>query len=235
VTNAEFAAFLTSIGSLIRVLDDDDHHFPRFVRYSGHPGEDALLYDLWPPLAGIQGSSRDPFQARPSFEQLPVTLVTWLGAHLYCKSVRKRLPTEAEWELAARGAASRPYPWGMDMPTCDGVHIPSDQTLEVRNSEHCDNARTIPFPVMSAPQDVTPEGVFDLAGNVSEWVDDDALLKNGSTSLESRANVEKPGTVRGGAFNLSFFARTTARTFWLANNVADNLGFRCAKSFSETK
>jgi formylglycine-generating enzyme required for sulfatase activity len=230
VTNEEFALFLNQIGSLTTVTDDPDDHYPRFVRYLPRPQEDYLLYDLYPKLAGVQRSETRRFVARADFERLPVTLVTWLGAHLYCKGVGKRLPTEGEWELAARGLERRPFPWGKDVPRCDGVHIPSNGNLDLADPELCENDRAIPFTVMSAPQDVTPQGIHDMGGNVCEWVDDDALLHDKAVTDATRASVEKSGVNRGGAFNWSFTVRTTGRAFWLANTPADNVGFRCAKS-----
>jgi len=229
VTNEEFAAFLTSIGSLIRVLDDDDSHYPRFVRYALRPGEDLLLYDLWKDGAGIEFEGSGRFQARAGFERLPVTLVTWLGARLHCKSTGKRLPTEAEWEFAARGVEGRPYPWGSAPPNCDGVHIPSNKILALLNPERCDNERITPYPVMTASQDVTPDGLYDVGGNVAEWVDDDANVNDDEATYANRLKAESPGVVRGGAYNSSFYTRTTARGFWMSLNVAANIGFRCAK------
>jgi formylglycine-generating enzyme required for sulfatase activity len=230
VTNEEFALFLTQIGSLTTVMSDYDDHYPRFVRYVPRPNEDYLLYDLYPPLAGIQRAETLSFSARAGFERLPVTLVTWLAAHLYCRSVGKRLPTEGEWELAARGPEGRPFPWGKDGPSCGGVHIPSNKELELRDPERCENSRTIPFAVMTASQDVTPQGVYDMAGNVFEWVDNDALLLDRALTAATRANVEKSGINRGGAYNSSFTGRSTGREFWLTNAPAYNVGFRCAKS-----
>jgi formylglycine-generating enzyme required for sulfatase activity len=236
VTNEEFANFLSHIGSLTSVTDDDDGH-PRFVRYRPGPGSDYLLYDLFERLAGIRVSKPSAFNARADFEKLPVTLVTWLGAHLYCRSIGKRLPTEAEWELAARGVERRPYPWGDEVPTCAGLHIPSRKTETVRDAvlpmpdaDDCDNARKVPFPVMSAQRDKTPQGIFDLGGNVIEWVDDNEIFHDGSASLATRASAEKAGIIRGGGFSSSFGVRTTTRFFWVASNVGDNIGFRCAKS-----
>jgi len=227
VTNEEFAAFLNRLGPLIRVVDDVDHHYPRFIRYRRGADED-LLYDLFPRFAGVELASKD-FSARRDFERLPVTLVTLLGAHLYCTSIGKRLPTEGEWELAARGNG-RPYPWGAEEPDCERVHLPSDHELPVIHPERCDNHREIPFPVMSARQDVTPEGIFDMGGNVLEWVDTDPAPATESATNPSRARVDGFGVLRGGAFTTqSFNARTTGRLFWLANNVSTNAGFRCAQ------
>jgi formylglycine-generating enzyme required for sulfatase activity/predicted Ser/Thr protein kinase len=236
VTNEEFARFLTEVGPLISVTEGDDHR-PRFVRYRPNAREDYLLYDLFERLAGIQVAMPSTFSARPNFERLPVTLVTLLGAHLHCKSVGKRLPTDSEWEFAARGVERRPYPWGSQAPTCAGLHIPSRKILAMRDAvlplpdpDDCDNERTTPFAIMSAPRDRTPDNVFDMAGNIIEWVDDDALLHDAPGNLATRAAADKAGLMRGGAFSSSFGIRTTARFFWVASNVGDNIGFRCAKS-----
>jgi formylglycine-generating enzyme required for sulfatase activity len=230
VTNAEFARFLTVNGPALHVAQDPDDHYLRFVRYHLREGDDFLLYDGHPDTSGIELSASGPFKAKTGFEQLPVTQVTWLAARLYCKNLNKRLPLESEWELAARGLDDRPFPWGNEPPTCKGVRIPSDGTLSVLDPALCDNRRVTPFPVMSAPQDVTPQGVFDLGGNVVEWVDDDASVNDDETSYASRLNGEKPACARGGAFNTSFYTRTTARSYRLAFNPGANLGFRCAKS-----
>ena len=234
VTNAEFAAFLTAIGPSIRVSNDDDHHYPRFVRYGLRPSDDFLLYDLWKKSAGLELEGVSNFHTRPGFERLAVTLVTWLGARLYCRGQGKRLPTEAEWELAARGFEQRPYPWGSNLPECGSVHIPSTGTLPVRNASKCEDERTIPFPVQSASQDVTPEGVFDMGGNVGEWVDDSAALNDDEATYASRLNAESPGMFRGGAYDSSFYTRTTARGSRLAFNVGHDIGFRCAKTTTRT-
>jgi formylglycine-generating enzyme required for sulfatase activity len=230
VTNEEFARFLNQIGSHTTVTEDYEEHYPRFVRYIPRPEENYLLYDLYPFQAGIERAASRNFSARSEFENLPVTLVTWLGAHLYCKSTGKRLPTEGEWEWAAKGREARPFPWGSAPPRCGGVHIPSNKELSLLDPAQCENQRVTPFAVMTAIQDVTPEGIHDMGGNVFEWVDDDALLHDETATDATRASVEKPGINRGGAYDESFTARTTGRAFWLANTPAFNVGFRCAKS-----
>jgi formylglycine-generating enzyme required for sulfatase activity len=89
------------------------------------------------------------------YESHPVNEVTWNGARAYCAWRGARLPTEAEWEAAARGREGRPYPWGAEPPS--GEHA-----VFGRRSNHTDA-------VGSHPLGATPEGVYDLAGNVAEW------------------------------------------------------------------
>jgi formylglycine-generating enzyme required for sulfatase activity len=85
---------------------------------------------------------------------------------------------------------------------------------------------------MSAPQDVTPDGVRDMGGNVLEWVDDNEMLNTDEATYASRLTAERSAVYRGGAYNAAFMARSTSRTFHLAFNVGTNLGFRCAKSLA---
>ncbi|AKI99011.1 formylglycine-generating enzyme required for sulfatase activity [Archangium gephyra] len=95
----------------------------------------------------------------PAFENLPVDKVTFADALTYCTWVGKRLPTEAEWERAARGTNGRDYPWGNAPPSQELLETPVSYVGSQR-----------PGQVGSHPEDVTPEGVSDLFASVSEWV-----------------------------------------------------------------
>lgn len=232
ITNQEFADFLNTIAPSIHVQFDEDQGYLRFVRYRLRSGDDFLLYDLWKETRGVELLPDSSFRPRTGFEKLPVTLVTWLGARLFCKNLAKRLPSEAEWEFAARGTEGRAFPWGSGKPDCRSVHLPSNGFLPILNPQRCDNEREVPFPVASAPGDRTPEGVEDLAGNVAEWVDDSDLVDRDEATYASRLRAEASATYRGGAFDADFLARATGRNFRLAFNVAQNLGFRCAQSMT---
>jgi serine/threonine protein kinase len=232
VTNEDFVTFLNATAPSLSVAQDPDDHYDRFVNYFFRSNDALLIYDLWSGTAGIRytEANREGFSARPQFEKLPVVQVSWLGARLFCKNAGKRLPTESEWEFAAGGSERRPYPWGGTPPACEGVHIASKGWISLIDPDRCDNVRETPFPVMTAGQDSTPEGVKDLAGNVAEWVDADDGANIDDAAYEKRLMSETPAIFKGGAFNTNFMARSAARNYRLAFNVADDLGFRCARS-----
>jgi iron(II)-dependent oxidoreductase len=92
---------------------------------------------------------------QPGYEDHPVNEVTWQGAREYCAWRGARLPTEAEWEAAARGREGRRYPWGHEPPG-------EERAVFGRRSNYTE-------PVGKRPGGATPEGVHDLAGNVAEW------------------------------------------------------------------
>jgi formylglycine-generating enzyme required for sulfatase activity len=141
----------------------------------------------------------------------PVVCVTWYAADSYCRAQGKRLPLEAEWELAAKGAESRPFPWGRELPRPGGV------AFGLR-----DGPQSHPGDVGSSPQDVSPDGIHDLGGNVAEWVDD------GHADREDRM-------FRGGSFwsdgPCHLLSSGCARTGW--NKIKWDVGFRCARSVND--
>jgi serine/threonine-protein kinase len=140
----------------------------------------------------------------------PINCVDYAGAEAYCRWVGKRLPTEAEWELAARGPEGRPHPWGSDAPTCGRACID-------RNGACRDPDVSVATCAAGAhPADRTPEGIFDLGGNVAEWTADAA----GDRALR---------VVRGASFIDGEEAlRATTRAPVPAALAHVGIGFRCA-------
>ncbi len=226
VTNADFAAVLDGMRSTLRVPVEDDGS-SRFVRMSSDPQLDGqYLLDMHPAVGGVEMTRDSHFAARAGRERLPVVQVTWLGANFFCAAKGKRLPTEDEWEAAARGADDRRYPWGEAMARCQDVALPNDGLVPMPSS--CPAGPTVPLrPVASSPQDVSPEGVHDLGGNAGEWTDSD-FAEGGRDLHAAHLTPLTARVIRGGSVGDSLPARTSVRNRRLPNIVGVNVGFRCA-------
>jgi serine/threonine protein kinase len=171
----------------------------------------------------------------PGADRLPVTRVSWYGARAYCSAHGRRLPTEAEWEMAARAPDGRPFPWGSEAPLCDGVVIARDKQLA------CDRPTELLRPVTAGGQDRSSSGVLHLAGNVSEWVQDafepsywDCAepCRNPVVQESQRsAGPDNARVVRGGSWQSSLLsAWSSTRSRAIASLTSPALGFRCARS-----
>ena len=155
-------------------------------------------------------------------DRLPLTCVPFRIAEGYCRAQGKRLPTEAEWELAARGPGAGPYPWGARRPTCArAATLASEGT-----SRSCTGDR--PAPVGSRPEGASPYGVLDLAGNAEEWTAD-WFVANRTAAVGPRAGSSH--VLRGGGWlSPPSATRVTARSWGSLAEAGPNVGFRCARS-----
>jgi formylglycine-generating enzyme required for sulfatase activity len=226
VTNEDYAAMLNTYSGMLVVSEDEDNHYPRYVRpNAGTLGSDVLI-DLNRRYGGIEYVNQREYHLRPGREKLPVPVVSWYGARLYCESQGKRLPTEDEWEAAARGRDDRRFPWGNEPPRCGQVVVPSDGEIPMPSG--C-AAQVEPQIVGSAAQDITPDGVHDLGGNVSEWTSS-VFVEGNRGGQPPSAPREAPRVMRGGSWGESLMARSSGRNRRPPSVMGPNLGFRCASN-----
>jgi formylglycine-generating enzyme required for sulfatase activity len=197
VTNAMFAAFLNEMGNQVE--------------------ENAVWYNAAASEAPIVQSQEGEWRPRPGLEDHPVTFVTWYAASAYCTWAGGRLPSEAEWEKAARGADGRIFPWGDE--------------IDCSQANYLDCQAAGALPAGSYPAGASPYNALDMTGNVWEWVADWHATDYYASSPSENPPGPETGlarVVRGGSF---LFDAKHARA---ANRRSDgplitkpDYGFRC--------
>ena len=195
VTNADFLKFILAVPEWRKSRIGGD--------YLRHWSENAFPHDA---------------------ARLPVVYVTWQAATAYADWAGKRLPTEAEWEYAARGGFPDPqYPWG-------------SEEANPRRANYRASGLHRPAPVGSYPPN--PYGIFDLAGNVWQFCLDPWAPYSADPRVQSEGDLRRMRTaaaerrvIRGGSFDGNpFNMRVTARDSHPADRPVAYIGFRCAKS-----
>ncbi|KAA3609661.1 MAG: hypothetical protein DWQ05_22275 [Calditrichaeota bacterium] len=229
VTNAQFATYLSEAlqKQAIQVADTGIFAF--------HPGEpfdnykhekeikagDWLLMPLGKPGARISFES-DSFRVEPGYENHPVVMVTWFGANAFAEFYGWRLPTEIEWEKAARGSDGRVYPWGNEIGRNQANYYSSRHLFAKLFGK-----RTITTPVgyyngkkygdFQTLDSPSAYGLYDMAGNVWQWTGDDYK--------DTHLHYMRGGSEANYEYNLRTWARNNASPDYYGINV----GFRCVR------
>jgi formylglycine-generating enzyme required for sulfatase activity len=199
---------------------------------------DAYLIDKYEVTNGkfkqfLAGSGKyNPQQLQMIYERLkmdqddkPVRIVTWMIADEYCRAMGKRLPTEAEWEKAARGPDGFQFPWGNEWNP-DYLNAGQEEQ-EI-------------MPVGSYEKGKSPYGVYDMAGNVMEWTADWYQAYPGA-EYESPLYGKQRRVVRGGGWGgighyvIPHYFRAAYRYNFPPDKAFNDVGFRCAKDVQSSK
>jgi formylglycine-generating enzyme required for sulfatase activity len=198
-------------------------------KWEGITARDAKIYD---PLCNAGADDRGGH---------PINCVDWAMADRFCKASGKRLPTEAEWEFAARGSDGRKYPWGDAVPSSKHLNACGPECvlwLEKHGAKTDgrlygdDDGFATTAPVGSFPQGASRWGVEDIVGNVWEWVADHYGPYSGEDAVDPKGPTSGAShVVRGGAWNGAYpdWVRPSYRFHFTADTRSHGVGFRCVK------
>ncbi|MEO7839059.1 MAG: SUMF1/EgtB/PvdO family nonheme iron enzyme [Anaerolineales bacterium] len=188
--------------------------------------KDCVTTGVCQPPLNFSSFTHPMYYDNPQFDNYPVLNVDWIMAKTYCEWRGGQLPTEAQWEKAARGTDARTYPWGEGISCDQANYWPKDQACIGDTTE-----------VGTYESNVSPYGVYDMAGNVMEWVADwysPAYYWNSPASNPLASGSGEERAIRGGSWMSSDNEVRTASRHWDWNSFGyvphytQALGFRCA-------
>jgi formylglycine-generating enzyme required for sulfatase activity len=229
VTNAQFANYLNEalLEGTIKLVEGEIVGYYPGDEFHGYEHEEEIKAGDWLHIAldepGLRlTQSGNTFKAISGYENRPMVHVTWFGAKSYCEFYSWRLPTEVEWEKAARGTDGRPFPWGHEIERENANYYSSHDLFEkivgrlgdttpvgFYNGKTYEGYQTIDSP--------SPYGLYDMAGNVWQWT--------GDVYKDAHYRYMRGGSKTDYAYNLRVWTRNNATPVYHSPNV----GFRCAR------
>ncbi len=229
VTNAQYARYLNQALAARTVRLEGNRivgYYPGDV-FHGHKHEEEIRAGDWPHLTVDEPGLRlvfesGHFSALPGYENHPMVLVTWFGARAYCEFYGWRLPSEVEWEKAARGTDNRPFPWG-DRLALNNANFYSSRDLFEKIAGKAGDTTPVGFYNGRTYDDyetldsASPYGVYDMAGNVWQWT--------GDVYEGTHYRYMRGGSKASYGYNLRVWTRNNATPVYASPNV----GFRCAR------
>jgi len=233
VTNTQYANYLNKAlaAGAINIVDDEVLGYYPGDEFHGYNHEEEIEAGDWIHIRLDEEGLRldydgQIFTAKPGYESHPMVLVSWFGAKAYCDYSGWRLPTEVEWEKAARGADGRSYPWGDEIERHNANYYKSHDPFEegvgglgnttpvgFYNGQTYDGYQTLDSP--------SPYGLYDMAGNVWQWTSD--------VYKDTHYRHLRGGGKADYAYDLRVWTRNSAGPDYMSPNA----GFRCVRGTGE--
>jgi formylglycine-generating enzyme len=229
VTNSQYAQYLNQALEIgfVKIIEDQVAGYYPGDRYDGYKHEEEIPFGDYIHLPlnepGLRLTFRNQvFTSLPGYEDHPMVQVSWFGAKAYCEYNGWRLPSESEWEKAARGEDNRPFPWGFEIARNNANHYRSHDIYEGSYNELGDTTpvgfyngmKHMGYQTINSP---SPYGLYDMAGNVWQWT--------GDIYEQSHYRYMRGGSKENYQHDLRIWTRNSAGPTYYSPNV----GFRCVR------
>jgi formylglycine-generating enzyme required for sulfatase activity len=229
VTNTQFADYLNAAlaAGTIKIVDGQIVGYYPGDEFHAYRHEEEIHAGDWLHVQldalGLRiVSENNSFAVIPGYENHPIVNVTWFGAQAYCQYYGWRLPTEIEWEKAARGTDGRPYPWGDEIARNNANFYSSKDPFEKLYGKQGNttpagfyNGKT--YMGYQTQDSASPYGLYDMGGNVEQWT--------GNVYENQHYRYLRGGSKQFYGYNLRVWTRNNAGPYYYSPSI----GFRCAR------